>query len=94
MHSHQDHEGQLTCREFLDLLLQFVENEAGTELAALCRRHLEVCRACREYLASYQETRRLARAASGTPAGAEAELPEDLMRQILAAAGIPASSAN
>lgn len=87
MHPPHGPESQLTCRDFLELLLQYVEGETSAELAARCEQHLELCRACREYLASYQETRRLSRAAADEADG----VPEDLLQRILAAAGVATS---
>lgn len=83
MHPPHAHPDQLTCRDLLELLLHYAEGETSAEVAALCEQHLELCRECREYLASYQETRRLSRAAAD-----EADaFPEELLEQILAAAG-------
>lgn len=76
--------GKLTCRDFLDLVLDYVEGDVNADVKALCERHLEICRACRDYLASYRTTYRLELA---TLADEREELPEDLLRTILEAAG-------
>jgi anti-sigma factor RsiW len=74
---------ELTCRELIELLYDFTEGELAAEIEAFCRRHLDDCPDCRNYLASYLTTRRLAREAGAEP---PAEEPEGLLERILAAA--------
>ena len=71
----------ITCRELLDFLYLYLENELPEDRHAEFDRHLAVCDACREYIRRYQDTIRLGRSAyadSGT-----ADVPEELVRAIL-----------
>jgi anti-sigma factor RsiW len=44
---------EMTCRELIELLYDFAEDELAAEIEAICRQHLDDCPDCREYLASY-----------------------------------------
>jgi anti-sigma factor RsiW len=74
----------MTCREALDFLMAYVDNELTAEQRAEFDRHLAICDACRSYLASYQATLRLERTSN---ADAAPPVPEHLVRAILAARG-------
>ncbi|HEX6813596.1 MAG TPA: hypothetical protein VF384_18400 [Planctomycetota bacterium] len=72
----------VSCREFLDL---FLDDWLAGELPARrwrdCDAHLDRCRKCSEYVASYRTTVRLIQAsARAEPTG---DLPEDLVQEIL-----------
>jgi anti-sigma factor RsiW len=75
----------MTCKEALDFLMSYLDGELSAEQRAEFDRHLSICDACRDYLASYQATLKLERAAATTDA--DAPVPEHLVRAILAARG-------
>lgn len=56
----------MTCREVADFLFDYLSGELGNDVRARFERHLAVCGNCRAYLATYQATIRLARAATVT----------------------------
>ena len=78
----------MTCREALDFLMAYLDGELTAEQRAAFDHHLSLCDACRDYLASYQATLQLER---GVATGASPQVPEDLVRAILAARGKPPS---
>lgn len=76
----------MTCREILDFLMAYLDGELSPEVRAEFDRHLAVCPACVNYLASYRQTLELERQ-SFDPGATEpglSEVPEDLVRAILA----------
>lgn len=76
----------ITCRELLDFLYLYLENELSEDRRAEFDRHLAVCDACRAYLRQYGETIRLGKAAFADPAHpVSAETPEELVRAVLRA---------
>ena len=76
----------MTCREFADFILDYLSGELSTELRAAFESHLSVCVNCRRYLASYQETVKLGkRAFEDDDATVPSEVPEELVKAILAA---------
>ena len=75
----------ITCRELIDFLYLYLEDELPEERRSEFERHLGVCPACRAYIREYQETVRLGKAAFPDPNGpADEAAPEDLVRAILA----------
>lgn len=74
----------MTCREFAEFLDAYLRGELAPAERAEFERHLVVCEACVNYLASYRETVRLAQLAF-TDEALPADVPEDLVRAILAA---------
>jgi RNA polymerase sigma-70 factor (ECF subfamily) len=62
----------MTCREAIEVLVDYLEQSLDAEVCAELERHLADCAPCRAYLATYQKTRAL---------GAEAqreEMPEEM----------------
>jgi anti-sigma factor RsiW len=75
----------MTCREIAEFLLQYAAGELPSRQRAVFRRHLALCRACREYLKSYELTVNLARlAATPDDEPVPASIPDELVRAILA----------
>lgn len=72
----------MTCREFLELLTDYVDGALPSEQAERCDAHRAECDDCRGYLESYRRTRELLREAGGAEVP---HLPEDLVRAILEA---------
>ena len=76
----------MTCREFADFMMDYMSDELSTESRALFEYHLSLCINCRRYLASYQETVKLGkRAFEEDDANVPSQVPEDLVKAILAA---------
>jgi anti-sigma factor RsiW len=78
----------MTCREFADFLIDYLSGDLPAPARHEFERHLSVCSNCGKYLAGYEETIRLGRRAFEDD-GAElpAEVPDDLIKAILAARG-------
>lgn len=70
----------MTCRDVIDVLVDYLEQALTPEVAADLERHLAGCEPCRAYLATYRRTRAL---------GAQAvrlEMPDEMkarLRQFL-----------
>ncbi|MCC6130740.1 MAG: zf-HC2 domain-containing protein [Acidobacteria bacterium] len=78
----------LTCREVVDFLWRYEENELTPAERASFDAHLAACPCCGAYLESYRETAALARDAfDDLEAPVPDSVPEDLVRAILAARG-------
>ena len=77
---------ELTCREFIGFLDEYV---AGTQDAAVRRefeRHLQLCPPCVDYLRTYRHTIDLVRrTCAEQPEDAPVGAPEELVQAILAA---------
>lgn len=76
----------ITCREVEDFIVDYVDDALPWRQRLVFQIHLIFCRECRDYLASYTHTLALSKAVfehSETPAAGE--IPEDLVRAILAA---------
>lgn len=74
----------LTCRQLIDFLDDYVEGTQPADVRASFEAHLGVCKSCRDYLATYRDTIRMASStadADATTSGA----PADLVRAILKA---------
>ncbi len=77
---------ELTCREALDFLMAYLDDELPTEQRRAFERHLSVCPSCVCYLNSYEATIRLCGAATPGAGGAPApSVPEALIRAVRAA---------
>ncbi len=76
--------GMITCREFEEFVLSYLDGELPARQARIFEWHLRICRECREYLAAYNRTIELGQAVLGPPHEAVPEdVPEDLVRAIL-----------
>ena len=73
---------ELTCRELVEFLDDYLEGELSGEHDAVFERHLAACADCRNYLDSYRETIRLSGEALEARPVVE-EIPEELLRAIL-----------
>jgi anti-sigma factor RsiW len=74
-------EEYVTCEELIGLLHDYVAGELPDDVRRELDRHLSICDSCVAYLDSYRKTVALARAAEP----AIEDLPEDLVRALLAA---------
>lgn len=75
----------MTCHELIEFLDRYVEGELSDLERAEFDRHLALCPSCVAYLGGYQRSIGLARESGGVEAEAEADLPEALVRAVLAA---------
>lgn len=76
--------GMITCREFEEFVLRYLDGELSKKEARVFEWHLRLCRECREYLAAYRRTMEIGQAVM-TP-GDETlpdDVPEDLVAAIL-----------
>jgi anti-sigma factor RsiW len=73
----------MTCREILDFLMSYLDGELPPDEQRVFEGHLGECPACVAYLDTYRHTVRLVMQADEPDPCAE--VPEDLVRAILAA---------
>lgn len=75
----------MTCREFVEFLWRYTENELSPAEQAIFDAHMAACQPCVKYLQSYQETIRIGKATLvPSEEAVPAEVPEDLVQAILA----------
>ena len=74
----------ITCRELITFLADYLDGELPAEKNVEFERHLSVCISCRQYIATYRETIRMAKAAMLMPELRVEEAPADLITAILA----------
>jgi anti-sigma factor RsiW len=76
----------MTCRELADFLMDYLNDDLAPDVRAAFDRHLSLCPNCVNYLSGYKTTIELGRRAfADDDADASTEVPEDLLRAILAA---------
>ena len=76
----------MTCREFTAFLADYLAGEIPEDARRTFVEHLEICENCRRYLSGYKETVTLGRRAfDDDSAPLPREVPEDLIRAVLAA---------
>lgn len=77
----------MTCREFIDFLMGYLEGELDPEVRAAFDGHMEACPQCVTYLDTYRKTVRLGREVLCEEPGAPVpdEVPEALVAAIRAA---------
>ena len=74
----------LTCREFEDFVLQYIENELPTYQKFKFEFHIRVCKECHDYLAAYQLSINSAKEAHNADQVELPPVPEELVEAILA----------
>jgi anti-sigma factor RsiW len=74
----------VNCRDCAEFLADYVAGELPPHELEIFELHLTRCRNCKEYMVQYQATIAAGRAACADP-DAEADIPEELVRAILAA---------
>lgn len=72
----------ITCRELITFLADYIDGALPAAKNAEFERHLAICDSCVEYIATYRETIRMAKAVEDVPIG---DPPEELVRAIVAA---------
>ncbi|MGH9391115.1 MAG: anti-sigma factor family protein [Vicinamibacteria bacterium] len=76
----------MTCKDFIEFLMDYLDGELPKAQQALFEDHLKVCRSCVAYLSNYRDTVELSKAALSDPEGpVPEEVPEDLVAAVLAA---------
>jgi len=76
----------MTCKDFIEFLLDYVEGELPKAQQVLFEEHLSVCSSCVAYLSNYRDTVELSKAALSDPEGpVPEEVPEDLVAAVLSA---------
>jgi len=75
----------LTCREFLDFVMAYLDGELGARERELFDRHMDLCPDCVTYLGTYRETLRLERLCREPDAPLPDDVPEALVQAVLAA---------
>lgn len=76
----------MKCRELAEFLMDYVGNELPGPVRAEFEQHLTKCHNCHEYLVEYEGTIRAGKIACTSPdADVPADVPEDLVRAIMAA---------
>jgi anti-sigma factor RsiW len=71
----------ITCRELIDFIADYLEHTLPRRDEEDFARHLAICASCRAYLATYEVTIRLGKAAYQSEAIEAA--PDELIRAIL-----------
>jgi anti-sigma factor RsiW len=78
----------LSCREFVEVILAYLDGELDARRREVFEAHLHACPACVDYLASYRETVALAGTVGQdgeSERGVPEDVPEELVRAVLAA---------
>ena len=72
----------MTCRELVDFLGQYLDNELPENSRSVFEEHLGFCPPCQAYLDTYRETIRVSQLVCSDPEG---PVPEDVPEQLVAA---------
>ncbi|MEN8184725.1 MAG: zf-HC2 domain-containing protein [Myxococcota bacterium] len=76
----------MTCQEFVDFLMAYLDQELEPEVGRVFEEHIGECPPCLAYLESYRETVRLGQRLCEDPeAGVPEAVPEELVHAILRA---------
>jgi anti-sigma factor RsiW len=76
----------MTCRELADFLMDYLNEDLPDDVRAAFHRHLALCPNCVAYVKTYRTTIELGRRAfADDEADAGTEVPDELIRAILAA---------
>ncbi|HEX6850253.1 MAG TPA: zf-HC2 domain-containing protein [Candidatus Polarisedimenticolaceae bacterium] len=78
----------ITCRDFVEFLWAYVAGELPSDQRSEFDAHMAICPHCVNYLDSYAKTVRLEKAAfENLDEPVPTEMPEELVKAILAARG-------
>jgi anti-sigma factor RsiW len=76
----------VTCRTFVEFLMDYLDGGLSASQRDEFDAHLAACTACVAYMNNYAETIELGKAAFKDPdAAVPSEVPEDLVRAVVAA---------
>ena len=73
----------MTCQELIDFIADYLSNELPEDQRRVFEQHIQVCGPCRKYLGAYRKTVEVARRSAQGPCS---DIPDELMRAILASA--------
>jgi predicted anti-sigma-YlaC factor YlaD len=71
---------EIICREFVELLTDYLDHALSPPALDLVEEHLVICAGCRDYLGQFEATTRVAAQAAGE------QPPGELLEAILVAA--------
>ena len=77
----------ISCEEVEDFIMAYLEEDMPVVTRIKFEMHIKMCKECRDYLASYNQTIALSRAA--VKAEDLPPLPEDLVKAIMDAKDLP-----
>lgn len=80
--------GMITCREFEQFIDDYLDNALSPHQTTVFERHIKLCRECRDYLATYQNSIALGKAvfaADSDEFPVPEEVPADLLQAVLEA---------
>ena len=73
----------ITCRQFEDFILDYLEGELPERQKTVFEIHLKVCRECRDYLAAYRRTMEVSTlVVRSDHSGVPETMPDDLIKAI------------
>lgn len=76
----------ITCREFIEFLMDYIEDDLPQTRREVFEGHISLCPSCHAYLKTYEETVRLGKEAMTTDCNQVPDsVPKDLIAAILAA---------
>jgi anti-sigma factor RsiW len=88
--TYENEENTVTCQEVAEFLMDYLNGELAQTQREVFEEHLGICPDCVAYLRSYELTIKAAKSACVPVQGPDSkEVPEDLIRAILAAREIP-----
>jgi anti-sigma factor RsiW len=74
----------VTCRELADFIVDYLNGDLAPSVKTAFEYHLSLCPNCVNYLATYQATIELGRRAFAGDDDPSLQMPEELVRAILA----------
>jgi anti-sigma factor RsiW len=79
------HDPPITCRELTSFIADYLAGELKAEVRHAFEHHLSLCPNCVQYVADYRRAVALGRGAYDDDATAVQDVPEELVKAILAA---------
>lgn len=77
----------ITCREFIEFLIDYVDEKLPEERRRTFDSHLSICPDCVAYLDSYKKTVQIEKLTFSDEEDLPADLPEELVQAILKSKG-------
>lgn len=75
----------MTCREMIEFLMDYLDGQLPEDQAAVFEKHLEMCPPCKAYLETYRKSVDLTSVCFDDDDQTPKDVPEALIRAILAA---------